>query len=78
MEEAKTPGAFLKSIVQSVLLFIYETWLVTSYLLWALWGFRNRVARHLTDKHPLRQLDGRWVYPPIVEAMEAAVLGPVE
>jgi len=70
---------FYKVVVQSVLLYGCETWVITPAVLRVLEGFHNRVARRLSGKRPyfLPQED-RWVYPPIAEALEAANLYPIE
>ena len=41
-------------------------------------GFYHRVACRLTGQKPFRGRDGRWVYPPLTEAMEEAGLQEVE
>ena len=43
---------FYKAVVQSVLLFGCETWVITSQVLEVLGGFHHRVARRLSGKHP--------------------------
>ena len=67
-------GMFYKAIVQSVLLFGSETWVVTPQMLQALSAFHNRVARRIANKLPQRQRDGSWTYPPLSEALKDAGL----
>ena len=70
---------FYKAVVQSVLLYGCETWVITSQVLKALEGFHHRVARRLSGLQP-RYLprEDRWDYPPIEEALERAGLFPIE
>eukprot|EP00977_Amphora_coffeiformis_P025513 scaffold20302_cov185-Amphora_coffeaeformis.AAC.5 len=62
---------FYKAVVQSVLLYGCETWVVTTQVLATLESFHHRVARRLTGKvirwNPSEK---RWVYPPLDEALE--------
>jgi hypothetical protein len=70
---------FYKAVVQSVLLYGCETWVITSQVLRVLEGFHHRVARRLSGKRPYYLSRGnQWVYPPIGEALEAAGLYPIE
>ena len=66
---------FYKAVVQSVLLYGCETWVITSQVLRVLESFHHRVARRLSGMTP-RYLprEDRWHYPPIAEALEAAGL----
>ena len=47
---ARISGAFLKGVVQQVLLFGAETWVVTPSMERALSGFLHRAARRLTGR----------------------------
>ena len=72
-------GMFYKAVVQSVLLYSCETWVITSQVLDVLKGFHNRVARRLSGKRPyFLPAENKWVYPPSEEALEEAGLFPVE
>lgn len=66
--DARMSGIFYKAVVQAVLLYGCETWVVTPAVLAALEGFHHRVARRLSGRQP-RYLPGRdeWVFPPIVK-----------
>jgi len=77
--DARVSGMFYKAVIQSVLLYSCETWVITPSVLKALAGFHNRMARRLSGKRPyfLRR-EERWIYPPLAEAMEAATLYPIE
>eukprot|EP00978_Attheya_sp_CCMP212_P011353 scaffold28024_cov58-Attheya_sp.AAC.1 len=47
----RVPGMFYKAVVQSILLFGSETWVVTKPMLQALEGFYHRVARRTEGEH---------------------------
>ena len=68
---------FYKAVVQSVLLYGCETWVITPQVLAALGAFHNRVARRLSRRMP-RLYQGQWIYPPVEEAREIAGLLPIE
>jgi L-rhamnose mutarotase len=62
---------FYKAVVQSVLLFGSETWVLSQPMLTALEGFHWRVARRIADNQPyLDRQTGEWVYPPIDKVLE--------
>jgi hypothetical protein len=65
------------AVLQSVLLFGCETWVITKEIHQVLEGFHNRVARRISRKMPKLQSDGSWTYPPIEEAREIAGLWPI-
>ena len=73
--DAKIAGMFYKAVVQSVLLYGSESWVVTPAVLKVLNSFHHRMARRLSGKQP-RYLprENRWEYPPIEEALEVAGL----
>jgi len=76
----RVSGYFYKAIIQSVLLYCCETWVVSKAVLRVLAGFHNRVARRLSGRLPYREQPGSdvWIYPPIEEALEIAGLHPIE
>ena len=45
-------GVLFKSVVQEVLLFELETWLMTPCMGRALGSFKHRVTRRITGRHP--------------------------
>ena len=66
---------FYKAIVQSVLLYGCETWVVSPKVLQVLEGFHHRAARRLSGRSAqYLPREDRWVYPPIEEALEKAGL----
>ena len=69
---------FYKAIVQTVLLYGSESWVVAPQMLEVLKGFHHRVARKIPGKMARRQADGSWVYPPIVDALEGVGLFPMD
>ena len=74
--DPKVTGKFYKAVAQAVLLFGAETWVLTQRMEKFLDRFQYRVARRLTGKHPRRNTDGSWDYPPLEEALgEAGIEG---
>ena len=70
--DPKVSGHFFKSLVQSVLLFRAETWVLTPRMERALSRFWHRVARRLTGRQPRRRGGGSWDYPPLTASMAEA------
>ena len=67
-------GNLFKAVVQQVLLFGAETWVVTPKMERALSAFLHGAARRLTGRQPRREKDGEWKYPSLEGAMEEAGL----
>ena len=59
----RTSGDFLKAVVQQVLLFGAETWVVTPRMERALNAFMHGAARRITGRQPRRGWDRKWFYP---------------
>ena len=56
-------------VVQLILLYGSETWVMTPYI-GRIWGiFHHRVAHRLTRRQPRRGWSSGWVYPLLEEAM---------
>ena len=55
-------GFFFKVVIQAVLLFGAETWVVTPRTGKALGGFQTQVAIRLTGQLPRRTTNGKWRY----------------
>ena len=73
--EGATPqvsGLFFKAVIQTVMLFGAETWVVNPHTGKALGGFQNQVARWLTGQLPRRKTDGKWRYTSAAAAKEVA------
>jgi len=71
--EKKAAGMFYKAIVQSVLLYCCETWVIDERMLQTLSAFHHRVSRHITKCHPTLR-DGIWHYPAVDSTLDAAGL----
>ena len=59
-----------KAMVQLVLIFVSETWVVNPGMDRVLWGVQNQMARQLMGRLPRQQADGKWEY--TLAAMERA------
>ena len=68
----RVSGMFFKAVVQAVLLFGSETWVMTPCMGRTLGGVQHRVARRITGRQPKRQVGGSWEYPPLEAAMQEA------
>ena len=66
------------AIFKAVLLYGLEAWVMSPRIGSTLGSFRHRLDRILTGRKPQRRLYGRWVYPPLAEAMAEAGLQEVE
>ena len=64
---------FFKVVVQVVLIFGLETWVMTPRMGRALGIFHNRVDHRPTERHLRRLRVGRWEYPPLKEMMEEEI-----
>ena len=60
------------AVVQQVLLFGAETWVVSPMMELALSAFIHGAARRLTGRQPRKGRDGKWHYPSLEEAMKEA------
>ena len=63
--DTKLLGHFFKAVVQAVLLFRAEKWVLTPRMERDLSSFHHRVARWLTGRQLRRRGIGSWVYPPL-------------
>ena len=66
------------AVVQSVLLYGSETWVLTLRMKRMLGGVHHRVAHRLTGRQPRKGRDGNWVYPLLEDAMAEVGLQEVE
>jgi len=71
-------GYFYKAVVQAILLYGLETWVVSDAHLRQFRSFHSRVGRHLTGRHIRLLEDGSWYCPPTVDVLEDAGLQTVE
>ena len=76
--EPRAMGYFYKAIIQAVLLYGSETWVVTDCNLRQLRSFHARVARYLTGRHMHPNADGTWFYPPTHEVLQEAGLETID
>ena len=67
-------GNFFKAVVQQVLLFGTETWVVSLMMERALSAFIHGALRRLTGRQPWKGRDGKWYYPSLEGAMKEAGL----
>ena len=65
----RVSGMFFKMLLQAMLLFGSETWLLTPHMERALGSFEHWVARRITGRQPRRKEEGRWDYPPLATDM---------
>ena len=65
-------GAMYKAVAQLVLLYGIESWVVTGEILKVLEGLYHQVAQRITGMRVKHRTGGKWEYPSVVEAMEAA------
>ena len=70
----RVSGNCFKAVVQQVLMFGAETWVVSPMMEQALSAFLHGAARRLTGRQPRRGRDGEWQYPSLEGAMEEAGL----
>ena len=71
-------GFFFKAVIQAVLIFGSETWVVTPRMGKVLGRFQTQVDRRLTGQLLQRTTDGKWRYTLASAALEAAVFLTME
>jgi len=76
--KSRVAGYFYKAIIQAVLLYGAETWVISEFLMNQLRSFHSRVARYLTGRHTRQKEDGSWLCPPTEEVLEAAGLQTID
>ena len=78
--EGATPRiseSLYKAVVQQVMLFGAETWVVTPKMERALSGFLHGAVRRLTGRQVRREKNGDWYYPSLVGVMREAGLADI-
>ena len=65
-------GNFFKAVVQQLLLFGAEEWVVAPRMERALNSFMHGAARRITGGQPQRGWDGKWFYPSLEGVMKEA------
>ena len=68
-------GHFYLAIVQAILLFGAETWVVTPHIGQLLRGFHHRVERRILGKQPRQREERNWEYPPTGEIYTGSKVG---
>ena len=68
----RVSGTLFKAVVQQVLLFRAETWVLTPRIERALDSFMHGAARSITGRQPRRGWDGKWYYPSLAGATKEA------
>ena len=58
--DAQTSRPFYKLAVQATLLFVLETWVMTSRIFWSLKRFHHRLSPWLAVMQPQFDTEGRW------------------
>ena len=71
-------GIIYVTVVQAVLFYGSEMWVLIPRICRFMGIFRHRVARRLMGKLLRRGRDGGWMYPPLAEAIVEAGLPEVE
>jgi hypothetical protein len=70
---------FYMAVVQTVLLYGSETWVMPPKMLSKLEGFHKQILRWLTDRTPIyHRLEDEWQYLPLRNALEEAGLFPID
>lgn len=75
--QPKAAGMFYKAVVQSILLYCSETWVLEDRMVDTLAAFHHAVAHHLSHLLPYRYRDA-WTYPRTSAALDATSLYPIE
>ena len=71
-------GYFYKAIVQSILLYGAETWVISEKNMRKLRSFHRRCARFIVNRHITCKSDGTWTYPHSETVLEDAGLLKIE
>ena len=70
-------GKMYKAVVQSVLLYGSESWVVTREMLKVLTAFHHLAEQWITGMMEKRGAGGEWEYPSLEEAMDPAGIHPI-
>ena len=71
-------GILYKAVVQLVLLYESESWVVTGEMIKILESFHHQVARRITGMAAQRTIDGEWDWPPVSEELKTAGIFPIK
>ena len=75
---SRTMGYFYKAVVQAVLLYGSESWVISNFYQRQLQSFHSRIARYLTGRHIRCDENGDWHHPPTEDVLEEAGLHSVD
>ena len=75
---ARKSGQIYLTVVQYVLLYGSETWVLTPHMQRVFGSFHHRVDHRLTGRQPPKGRDGGWVYPLLEDAIARVGLQKVE
>ena len=73
----KIMGSIYKTVVQSILLYGSETWVLNKMMIRKLDSFHRRCARYIAREHIRQNEDGTWTYPSSERVLEKAGLLPI-
>ena len=73
----KVMATFYKVIIQSILLYGSESWIMNDYMKAKLNSFHRRCSRYITGRH-IRLVNDVWIYPESKMTLEMADLDPIE
>jgi hypothetical protein len=74
----KAMASVYKAVVQAVLLYGSESWVLTRPLEYKLQSFHRRCARYITGQHIRQNLDGSWTCPSSAAVLEQAGLCTIQ
>ena len=75
--DRRTEGRFYLAVVQAVILFGSEKWVMTPQTEKALKGLHHRAVRRMSGMVTKHQRDGTWVYPSIGTALATMGLNEI-
>ena len=73
-----TMGYFYKAVVQAVLLFGSETWVLDKRMRLMLRSFHHRCARFVAREFIMQDENGKWKYPKMEKVLEDCGLFPID
>ena len=69
-EDARVLGLFYVAVLQEILMYGLETWIISPHIGRTLEGLLHRVVFRLTDWYPSSRMNRKWVYHELVQAMD--------
>jgi hypothetical protein len=73
----KVMARFYMAVVQAILLYGSESWVISKGSLRRLETFHARCARHMAHRHICKLPDGTWEHPPTAEVLDLCGLSPI-